>query len=132
MEWVRDLEARGHLKDPGQPLDGSGKVVRGKDAVTDGPHAETKDLVAGFMIIEARDLAQAAELAAGCPMLGHRAVGGHVVRSSSARAARTTVRSSRYGYGIPRIAAQPWLDAARRSVSRQLLISAKATFCSRR
>jgi hypothetical protein len=70
MEWVRDLEARGHLKDPGQPLDGSGKVVRGKDAVTDGPYAETKDLVAGFMIIEAHDLAQAAELAGGCPMLG--------------------------------------------------------------
>lgn len=56
LAWIRDLEARGHLKDPGQPLDPGGKVVRGPTArVTDG--------------LSARDLAQAAELAQGCPML---------------------------------------------------------------
>ena len=70
LAWVRDLEAKGHIADPGQPLEGSGKVVRGNNVVTDGPFAEAKDLVAGFMIIEARDLGQAVELASGCPMLG--------------------------------------------------------------
>lgn len=70
LAWVRELEAKGHLKDAGQPLGRTGKVVRGgKKAVTDGPYVEAKDLVAGFMIIEARDVEQAAELAAGCPML---------------------------------------------------------------
>jgi hypothetical protein len=70
LSWIRDLEAKGHLKNPGQPLDLSGKMVRGKKRlVTDGPYTEAKDLVLGFTIIEARDLAQAAELAAGCPIL---------------------------------------------------------------
>jgi hypothetical protein len=30
---------------------------------------EVKDLVAGFIVVEARDLEQAVELARGCPML---------------------------------------------------------------
>ena len=37
--------------------------------MTDGPYAEAKDLVLGFIIVEARDLAEAAELSKGCPML---------------------------------------------------------------
>jgi hypothetical protein len=70
LSWIRELESKGHLKDPGQPLDRTGKVVRGrKKVVTDGPFVEVKDLVAGFIVIEARDLAQAVELSTGCPML---------------------------------------------------------------
>jgi len=70
LSWIRELEANGHLKDPGQPLEGTGTVVRGnKKVVTDGPFVEVKDLVAGFTIVEARDLAQAVELSKGCPIL---------------------------------------------------------------
>jgi hypothetical protein len=70
LSWIRELEAKGHLKDPGQPLERTGKVVRGKTKlVTDGPFVEVKDLVAGFIVVEARDLAQALELSKGCPML---------------------------------------------------------------
>jgi len=70
LAWMRELETKGHLKNPGQPLEPVGKVVRGKQkAVTDGPYVEVKDLVAGFMVIEARDVAQAAELSTGCPIL---------------------------------------------------------------
>ena len=68
LAWLRGLEANGHLANPGQPLASSGAVVK-KNLVTDGPYAETKDLVAGFMIIEARDLDEAITLARGCPML---------------------------------------------------------------
>jgi hypothetical protein len=72
LAWVRGLEAKGHLKDPGHPLDTGGKVVRGGGgkAVTDGPYVETKDLLLGFMIIQAGDLAEAVELSKSCPMLG--------------------------------------------------------------
>jgi len=71
LAWVRELEAKGNLTHPGQPLDTAGKVVRGaQKVVTDGPYAESKDLVLGFMIVEARDLAHATELSMGCPMLG--------------------------------------------------------------
>src|SRR5215203_5741881 len=70
MAWMRDLETRGYLKDRGQPLDRAGKVVRGaQKAVTDGPFVEIKDMVAGFIVVRARDLEEAAMLAGGCPML---------------------------------------------------------------
>jgi hypothetical protein len=70
LHWIRDLEAKGHLEHPGQPLETTGKVVRGGGkVVTDGPYIEAKDIVLGFLVIEARDLAQAIELSRGCPML---------------------------------------------------------------
>ena len=70
LAWMRGLEAKGHLKDPGQPLERSGRVVRGKKKmVTDGPYAEAKELVLGFIVVEARDLAQAVDLAKGCPIV---------------------------------------------------------------
>ena len=68
--WIRDLESRGHLKERGQPIGPGGAVVRGPQrTVTDGPFVEAKDMVLGFIIVEARDLAQAIELSRGCPML---------------------------------------------------------------
>jgi len=68
MAWMRDLETKGHLKSAGQPLEEGGKVVRGPaKAITDGPFVEAKDVIGGYSIIEARDIAQAAELAKGCP-----------------------------------------------------------------
>ncbi|MBV9149212.1 MAG: hypothetical protein JO024_05070 [Candidatus Eremiobacteraeota bacterium] len=70
MNWMKDLEQKGHLKDRGQPLEpGQGKVVRGKQqTITDGPYAESKDVVGGYTLVEANDLAQAAELSKGCPI----------------------------------------------------------------
>lgn len=70
LSWIRELQSKGHLKNPGQPLARQGSVVRGKKKiVTDGPYVEAKDLVLGFIVVEARDLAQATELSKGCPML---------------------------------------------------------------
>jgi hypothetical protein len=70
LAWTRELEANGHMKDPGQPFERSGRVVRGKaKVVTDGPYVEAKDLVLGFIVIEARDLDQAVELSKGCPIV---------------------------------------------------------------
>lgn len=69
VAWMEDLGSKGHLKDRGQPLDPAGKVVRGKSkVVTDGPYPESKDVVGGYTLITARDLAQAAELSKGCPI----------------------------------------------------------------
>lgn len=73
--WFKELEAAGRLKDPGHPLENRGMTVTGKQIVNDGPYAETKDVVGGFIVIEADDLKHAAELAKGCPILQ---VGGSV------------------------------------------------------
>jgi len=69
MAWLKDLAGKGHIKDQGQPLERSGKLVKGKQkTVTDGPFAEAKDVVGGYTLIEARDLEQAVELSKGCPI----------------------------------------------------------------
>ena len=71
VAWFKELGAAGHLKDAGHPLEARGKVVCGSQRlVTDGPYAEAKDVVGGYIVVEARDLAHAAELSKGCPILG--------------------------------------------------------------
>ncbi len=70
VAWLRDLEKRGHVRSNGQPLEASGKIVKGGSrAVVDGPFAEAKDVIGGYSIIVAKDAAEAAELAKGCPSL---------------------------------------------------------------
>ena len=74
--WFKELGANGHLKELGHPLESAGMVVKGnRKIVTDGPYAEAKDLVGGFSLIEAKDLAHAVEISKGCPILE---VGGSV------------------------------------------------------
>jgi hypothetical protein len=69
MVWLKDLGAKGHIKDQGQPLERTGKLVRGSQkTVTDGPFAEAKDIIGGYTLIEAQDLDQAVELSKGCPI----------------------------------------------------------------
>jgi len=76
LKWFKELGAQGLIKDPGHPLENTGKVVRASHRiVTDGPYAEAKDVVGGYILVEARDLAHAAELSKGCPILE---VGGSV------------------------------------------------------
>src|SRR5215468_1313642 len=76
MTWFKDLAAKGHVVDRGQPLERTGKIVKGTaKTVTDGPFAEAKDVVGGYTLIKANDVVQAAELAKGCPILER---GGHV------------------------------------------------------
>jgi hypothetical protein len=66
--WIDELGKKGHFK-AGDPLDRTGKVVSGKQkVVTDGPYAEAKDLVGGYLMVAAENLAQAADLAKGCPI----------------------------------------------------------------
>ena len=69
MSWLKELGEKGHMKDQGQPLERTGKLVKGRQkSVTDGPFAEAKDIVGGYTLIEARDLGQAVELSKGCPI----------------------------------------------------------------
>jgi len=43
------------------------RMRNGKIALTDGPYAETKEMVAGFYLIEARDLNEAVQVASRIP-----------------------------------------------------------------
>jgi len=68
--WFKEMTDKGQLKNIGQPLVREGKVVGGKKRlITDGPYAETKDVIGGYSLIEAKDLDEAARIAGGCPVL---------------------------------------------------------------
>ena len=68
--WFKEMSEKGYVKSIGQPLEDAGRLVAGKrKTVTDGPYAETKDLIGGYSLIEASDLEQAAQIASGCPIL---------------------------------------------------------------
>jgi hypothetical protein len=58
---------RSNLVDPGGRLR-RGKSVRG-NAIKDGPFAESKEVVGGYMILSAESLEQAIEIARACPGL---------------------------------------------------------------
>ena len=62
MDWMQRGTAEGWLIDPGSPL-AAGAVVDSELVITDGPFAESKELVGGYTIVEAADLSAACELA---------------------------------------------------------------------
>lgn len=69
--YGQKLESSGHLL-AGQALEpvSTATTVRvraGEVSITDGPFAETKEQLAGFYMIEAKDLDEALQLAAGIP-----------------------------------------------------------------
>ncbi|HUJ01967.1 MAG TPA: YciI family protein [Usitatibacter sp.] len=68
--WFREMAEKGQLKSIGLPLERTGKVLSGKrKTVVDGPYAESKEVLGGFSIVEAKDSAEAARIAADCPIL---------------------------------------------------------------
>jgi hypothetical protein len=66
--WADALAKQGRHTG-GHPLQNGGRTIRGHQRiVTDGPYAESKDLVTGSLIVEAASLDEAAELAQACPV----------------------------------------------------------------
>ncbi len=66
-DWIGQLSAKGRYVG-GAPLLSQGSIVQGKSpVVTDGPFAEGKELVGGYLIIKAESLKEATELAFGYP-----------------------------------------------------------------
>lgn len=68
--WFDSLKADGKLH-AAQPLFHEGRVLQGhKDGtITDGPFAESKEMVGGYLIIHAGSLDEATEIARGWPLL---------------------------------------------------------------
>jgi hypothetical protein len=69
MTWMKGLGASGTLVD-GLPLGKGGKLVTGNgNVVTDGPFSEGKEVVGGYLIVNAENFDQAVEISKGCPIL---------------------------------------------------------------
>lgn len=72
LGYDAELQAKGHYI-MSQAIQGGDSAVlvrvrNGKVATTDGPYIETKEQMAGFILIEARDMNEALRLAAGIPL----------------------------------------------------------------
>lgn len=67
-DWMGGIAAQNKLANPGARLAYEGAVVRSPTMITDGPYAETKEIVSGSIVVKAADLAEAIEMAKGCPV----------------------------------------------------------------
>jgi hypothetical protein len=68
--WFDRLTQKGKAK-AGQPLAHEGKIVSGKKGrtVVDGPFLESKEAIAGYILLQVDDLNEALEIAKECPGL---------------------------------------------------------------
>src|SRR3978361_20969 len=67
-DWVGGIAAQNKFSG-GTGLSTEGKVLKANNVITDGPFAEVKESIAGFITIKAKDLDEAVSLAKGCPIL---------------------------------------------------------------
>jgi hypothetical protein len=67
-KWIGGIAAQGKMLST-DALQHSGKLVKGsKQIVSDGPYIESKELVSGFLILQADSFDEAIELSKGCPI----------------------------------------------------------------
>jgi hypothetical protein len=68
--WFEGLRERGKIK-AGQPLGANGRIISGKKdgIIADGPFAESKEAVGGYLVLLTDDLNEAVEIARSTPML---------------------------------------------------------------
>ncbi len=72
-KWMNDMTTKRHVLST-NGLDFTGVVLRGPRGgnVTDGPYTEAKEIIGGYILIQADDFRQAIELARACPGLDYQ------------------------------------------------------------
>jgi hypothetical protein len=66
-EWIGKYMQSGNITDPGDGLQATGKVLTPKGVVTDGPYMESKEILGGYSIVEAKNYDEAVKIARECP-----------------------------------------------------------------
>lgn len=74
QDWIGGIAAQGKFVST-QQLGLEGKTLKPGKVITDGPYAEIKEIIGGYIIVKAESLDEAVSLAEGCPVLE---MGGHV------------------------------------------------------
>ena len=69
MQWIDNGTKEGWLLDGGDALTPDGRIVGPDSNVTDGPFAESKELVSGYSMVQADDYDQAVAYAKTSPMV---------------------------------------------------------------
>ncbi len=68
QDWVATIVARDRFIG-GKGLSTEGKVIKFNQVVTDGPFAEIKESIAGYVMIRAENFDEAVSMAKECPIL---------------------------------------------------------------
>jgi hypothetical protein len=74
QDWMGGIAAQGKFASTNR-LGSNGKTLLHNKTITDGPYAEVKEIIGGYVIVKANDMSEAMKLAEDCPIL---AVGGSV------------------------------------------------------
>lgn len=78
MDWFGGIAAQGKIVNANR-LGFEGKTLKPNNVIVDGPYAELKEMIGGYVVVKATNIDEAMRLAEACPILLH---GGHVeVRS---------------------------------------------------
>ena len=72
-KWTQELISQGRYIG-GDRLHDERKTVMSKMMVTDGPYAEGKEIVGGYMMIKADNMAEAVEISRNCPIFDFNGV----------------------------------------------------------
>jgi hypothetical protein len=68
-KWINGIAAKKKLAKGGTHLSTEGKVLRSNIFISDGPYETNKESVAGYIIIKAKNMNEAVEIAKECPIL---------------------------------------------------------------
>jgi hypothetical protein len=74
MDWFGSIAAQGKIVTANR-LNFEGKTLKPNNVIVDGPYAEVKEIIGGYVVVKANNIDEAMKLAEGCPILNH---GGHV------------------------------------------------------
>lgn len=74
QDWIGGIAAQGKFVGTNR-LGMEGRTLKPNQIISDGPYAEVKEIVGGYVLVKAAHLEEAMLLAEGCPILE---IGGHV------------------------------------------------------
>jgi hypothetical protein len=67
QDWLGGIASQNKLVSSGNRLHPESRVVKSNNIIINGPYAEIKEAIGGFIIVRAADFDEAVEMAKGCP-----------------------------------------------------------------
>ena len=68
QQWISGIAAKGNFRGTNRLLS-EGKSIQPSKVISDGPYMEVKEMVGGYLIVEANNIDEAVEMAKSCPNL---------------------------------------------------------------
>jgi hypothetical protein len=69
QNWMGSIAAQNKLASTGNRLGSSGATLKPGNVITNGPFAEIKEIITGYIVVRAESIDEAAEMAKGCPLV---------------------------------------------------------------